>query len=282
MKNKAIALVFVLSVLLSGCKNIFEDTIANKNSKEAQEEKLELALDEHDYDTIILMLDPNPVATAAAVNAPNDYIHLAGLNSREKYLLQMAWLGKSGFNAVDVLSDFLKDDSDSTSDILLRSLAPAGGAATTAVLNEKQKLYKQVKAINSFGIGDKDIQTAAGIAATLDTLMAVTRVANELVSSLPGTDVSFVKGDPNYIGDVIAGKSQTEIESAIATALPVLDDIVDNITLLNDTITRLVPGADTDMYEKFDEYIYEFKDPVTGSIDVDPGKLAKFIYDQWH
>ncbi|MDR1627127.1 MAG: hypothetical protein LBT33_11370 [Spirochaetia bacterium] len=279
MKNKAILLAVLVVVAFSACENIFEDTIANKDSAEADAEDLELALSRRNYDAVIKGLGFDPDATADPTQA-----ELAALRTREKYLLQMAWLGKTGFSTVDVLDAFLKDDSGHTSDILLQSFS-SGDLASNDVLDFKQKRYKWTKKIQEADAADdKNIKTAAGIAATLDTLMSVMRVAN----ALAGTDVSFNKDDPNYIGNIIGGKTPTEIEAEIDTVFDLsgsgnLDSIQENIELLNGTIISLVPDGDTDMYDKFNEFITTFDADGDGQIDtIDKTSLAEFIYNQWH
>jgi hypothetical protein len=274
MRDKLFLLTVLIAALFSACENIFEDTIADKNSAEAEAEDLELALRGRNYDALIkgLGFDPEAAPAQAKVEA---------LNTRGKYLLQMALLGKTGFSAVDVLDSFMKEDSDdSTSDILLQSFSSGDKSASIDVLDFKQARYKWTKDIGRAGAGgDKNIKTAAGIAATLDTLMSVARVAN----ALAGTAVSFNKDDPNYIGKTIGDQPDKDaVKAKISSSGVDLAAIGENIELLEDTMTSLVPDGDTEMYDKFNEFIETFKDPATGVISVTDDTLAQFIYDQWN
>jgi hypothetical protein len=284
MKKKMILLAVLAAALFLGCSNIFEDTIADKSSDAADQEELELALNARSYDKIIGALDGNPTATQAG-----NCTHLQGLSLREKYLLQMAYLGKSGFNAVDILSAFLETDSESTSDVLLKSLSAADKTATNDVLNKKQAFYKGVKAIRRIS-ADKDVMTAAGIAATLDTLMSVTRVANKLaeIMGVTGEGVSFDPGDPNYIGKIFDSGNflnetarKTAIESAINSSGIVLTDIHEDVDLLDDTIKVLVPAGQTDMTDKLNEYTEQFKTGNDVKASITEADLADFIMGQW-
>ncbi|MDR1316431.1 MAG: hypothetical protein LBK13_06115 [Spirochaetales bacterium] len=277
MRKKTLLVLGLAAFAFFACENIFEDTIANTTSSAAHEEALELNLSARNYDAVIreLGFDTDPAA------APPTTAQFGALTTRKKYLLQMALLGKTGFSAVDALDSFMKDDSsDHTSDILLQTF-PAGEKATNDVLDSKQKLYGWVKQIKDADpTDDKNIDTAAGISATLNTLMSVMRVANELA----GTDVSFNKDDPDYIGNKFSGKTEPEIETAITTIFGSdLSAIQEDIELLNTTMNSLVPAGDTEISKKFDEFIVEFKIPGTNKIKpITSAELAKFIHDQWN
>jgi hypothetical protein len=272
MKLKALLSAIMASALILSCANIFEDTIANDSSGAAKAEKLELALDARDYDTIINKLQ----------KPDGDY---SRLSTREKYLLQVAWLGKTGFNAVDVLSSFFTDDDGddkTTADILLSSLAAStqSGNASNEVLNEKQEYYKKVIAIKDI-TDDPDIKTAAGIAASLDTLMSVTRLANALNGG--NGDVSFNSEDSNYIGNVFTGNysNKDDLKDDIDIALAglggdgFLNEITGNVDLLNETIAILGGDNNTDIADKMKEYT------ATLSGGASAESLAAFIWDQW-
>jgi hypothetical protein len=299
MKIKTFLLLSVSAVLFCACDNIFEETIADKNSGAAKTEELEIALNDRNYDKIISGLGFNPDKTGTDTPQASQF---SGLSAREKYLLQNALLGKTGFNAVDILSAFLEDDNnDSTSDVLLKSLSSADKDASDEVLNPKQKRYAWAKKIKDTALDDKDIATAAGIAATLDTLMAVTKIANNLLGELGdlaeiAENVSFDPQDDNYIGKVFNAEQftnettrQEAIENAINAVFPddTLSGIVENITMLEDTIKLLVPEGQTEMVEKLNEYTDKFKEMnnTTGKLEIKenitPAELADFIMDQW-
>jgi hypothetical protein len=287
MRNKLLLLAVLVMALFSACENVFEDTIADKDSAKADAEDLELALNNRNYGAIIGGL-------GFKLGAAPTQAQLQALSTREKYLLQMALLGESGFNAVDVLDTFLKDrdDSGSTSDILLQSFS-VGQVASSDVLTAKQKLYGWTKDIEKADTGkDKHIKTAAAIAATLDTLMGVINVANTLKDILDGlpagtAELSFDKNDSNYIGNIIKDedvdkdKIKDAIQKVVDENSAFLDSIGENIELLEGTIKDLVPEGDTEMYDKFDEFIADFRDPATGKIAIDKEKLSQFISDQW-
>jgi hypothetical protein len=260
---------FLTLTLAFGCSNIFEDTIANDSSKEAKAEKLEMALTSRDYNAIIGALD-NPAG------------NYGGLSAREKYLLQMAWLGKSGFTALDILTEFFKDDDNrSTSDILLASLGNTAKNVDTALITGKRAYYSKTMAMKAQSGGVQDIDTVAGVAATLDTLMVVTLIA-EKMNTITGIEgVSFDKDAPNYIGaqvEAIDDKDDLEdlIENLSQAADIDLAELVTNIELLKDSIGSL-GGTDSDIGEKFDEYTQDILD----NGNVTAASLAEFIWNQW-
>jgi hypothetical protein len=178
-----------------------------------------------------------------------------------------------------------EDSNDSASALLLKSFS-SDSKASAAVLDEKEKCYAWAIAIadddadDTSKEKDKDIQIAGGIAATLNTLMAIVRVANEIAGA--ATDVSFNKDDPDYIGNQFSGKSPDEIADAIDTALGGdLSSIQGNIELLNETMNDIVPEGDTEISKKFDEFIEEFSDGSGGITPITKEDLANFIVHQW-
>jgi hypothetical protein len=194
----------------------------------------------------------------------------------------MAWLGKSGFTALDILSEFFKDDDErSTSDILLASLGKTTKNITTDVITGKRGYYSKVMKMKIQSAGVQDIETVAGVAATLDTLMVVTLIAEKMsaTTSIPG--ISFDKDDDNYIGNQVAAiTSKDDIKNIIDDLTGAgdidLNDLLGNIELLKDSIGSL-GGVDSDIGKKFDEYT---QDILSGGI-VTAESLADFIWKQW-
>ena len=271
MKIKALILAAVC-ILLFACANIFEP-IADKDSKEAKAEELELALENHDYQKIIGQLD-------------GDAAHLQKLSLREKYLLQMAWIGKTGFTAISILDTLFDDNSANTSNILIQSFASKDKQINTDDYNKKNVLYVKARDMNGLLFNptqEKNISTASGIAASLDMLMSVTHIAKLLNPGIPY--ISFDSNDPNYIGDIFKGKyaDATALETAINGAFPnalelqdFLDNMQTNVTSLGKTIEQLIGQDDsTDISKKLDEYLNDFETGVNSTT------FATFIWNQW-
>jgi hypothetical protein len=251
------ALVFFLCIfIILGCdSSIFENNIADDKSSEAKAEQLEIDLDDGNYSKIISALE-------RADRAYTSY------SDREKYLLQLAYLGSTGFDIIGNLEEFLGDDKDLTG-VFLKSISGTG-SFTKETISGKRDVYTLIRDINSAENNparEHNIAFAAGIAASIDTFMLIGSFADDLLTdflggSLGGAEhISFDSDDPNYIGKVFAEITSDPLASAELTNKIVgsLEKIVENVEVLEETIALL--GGGTEDIKDLEEFLDEMRDP---------------------
>ncbi|MDR2104543.1 MAG: hypothetical protein LBP51_02180 [Deferribacteraceae bacterium] len=270
---------FTLFLLLSafiyiGCdSNIYEKTIADDDGDAAQAEQLELYLDDKNYTKIISILEGGDY---------NSY------TDREKYLLQLAYLGSTGFDLLSNLEEFLGDDNDKElTDVFIKSIAGANSFANSGVISAKRAVYKNIVKIDADynQSRDNDISFAAGLTATIDTVMLIGSFADDLLNNtslgVNFDQVSFNADDPNYIGKVfgeIAG-SPTDVAALKGMIDAKLGDIIDNTGALEKVITQLGgSGAASDLKD-LEEFLDEMRDPTCIKTEYDSCLTKDSIYN---
>jgi hypothetical protein len=243
---------FILCVfIISGCdSSIFENNIADDKSSAAKAEQLEIDLDDGNYSKIISALE----------RADGIY---TSYSDREKYLLQLAYLGSTGFDIIGNLEEFLGDeDGKDLTGVFLKSISGTG-SFTNETISDKQSIYTLIRDINSAENNparEHNIAFAAGIAASIDTFMLIGKFADDLLTYIPGMEnISFDSDAPNYIGkvfDEIADDpaASGDLDNLIAGSL---DEIVENIGVLEETIAIL--GGGTENLQDLEEFLDEMR-----------------------
>jgi hypothetical protein len=264
-------LVFFFCVfIILGCdSSIYENNIADDKSPEAKAEQLEIDLDDGKYSKIISTLERS------------DGVYTS-YSDREKYLLQLAYLGSTGFDIIGNLEEFLGDKGDKDlTGVFLKSISGIEGFADGAVIQNKRSVYALIRGIDSAvnnPAQEHNIAFAAGLAASIDTFMLIGNFADELLTGIldgklggvPMDNISFDSDDPNYIGKVFE-----EIEKDPAASDALLDkidtsltEIVTNVDALENTIAIL--GGGTENLKDLEEFLDEMRRPnCDKSIDPD-------------
>jgi hypothetical protein len=237
--------------MISGCdSSIFENNIADDKSSAAKAEQLEIDLDDGNYSKIISALElPGGVYTS--------------YSDREKYLLQLAYLGSTGFDIIGNLEEFLGDSSGKNlTGVFMKSISGTG-SFTEEIIQSKRDVYTLIRNINSLANNpsqEHNIAFAAGIAASIDTFMMIGDFANQLLTYIPDLDdISFDSNAPNYIGKIFDEIASNPTASGDLDALIVdsLTDIVANVEALEDTITIL--GGETENLKDLEEFLDEMR-----------------------
>ena len=229
-------LAFLLSLFaLTACgdSNLF-NSAADENSNHASRDALEFALNNRDYGFVISKLENKNY---------ND------LTLREKYLLQSAWLGASGFSLLGNIGELFEDDITFT-DIIM-STQTDGSAITLQSIKDKRGYYSKVVDmcnVSKNGAKDGDIDFIGGVASMLDSIMVISQIS----VSWGGSSVSFDKNSPNYIGNIFNNKSEAEIRGSITAEL--VSDLNNNMDQLDDTVSVLSGGKSKDVRDKMDEF----------------------------
>jgi hypothetical protein len=265
-------LLFCFIGLVSACD-------ADKNSDVAKAYDLEMALEARNYDKIISKLQNDDVENT-------DY---TSLSQREKYLLQMAWIGKSGFNIIDIVDQFFEDDADTT-EILFSSVSAGASNADRDALSSKKAYYKLVNIIdnsdNNPNHFDLDINTAAGIASALKAIIIISELAADLanVVSIPGVDldnISFDKNAPNYVGNVFDNATDDQLKEQIDNMN--IDEIIETINDLSkavdnlDTVTVSDEEDAAKVQEKFNDFLNKIADCSFNTCVVTKESVEKYV-----
>lgn len=262
---KKLALVLLLSAFAVACSDNIMEGASDKESSDAKQHKLEMALDSKDYDYIISTLG----------RGSDNY---STLSLRNKYLLQLAWLGKTKFDVLANLDKFFEKDINTTT--VLTSLQTDSHNLDNETIKAKLVYYTKVlgmvKADN--GTKDNDIEMVGGIAAAMEVLMSLSDVALNLTQTLKAElnakgynfdNISFDENDPNYIVNVFDNISQVSIDNtviynAIDTVLPVLNNDLDQIVAVVDTLVPASADSKEEVKEKLNEYIDNMSEVVNG------------------
>jgi hypothetical protein len=246
---RSLAVIALLAVFaLFGCdSSIYENTIADDNSAEAKAEQLEIYLDDKNYLKIISELE----------HSDGDY---STYTDREKYLLQLAYLGSTGFDLLAHLEEFLGEGENDLTSVFIKSIG-GGSFADADLITSKRLRYSFIRAIdtNHNPSRDYDIAFIAGITSAVDTIMLIGSFAEELLNeffdgAMGGAEgISFDSNAPNYIGKVFdsieeGSAAETELLNKIGNNI---DDIVENVGTLEDTIKLLGSGDTLDDLEDF-------------------------------
>jgi DNA-binding phage protein len=302
---KKLALMLLVSVFAIACGDNLMDPIADDDSSAAQSVELEKALNEKNYDYIIgelgklcvdedIVIDPKfPEALEKCITYP-DY---SDLSAREKYLLLLAYLGQTEFDALANLEQFFEDDDDISATDVLSGLQTDSDNLTLGRIADKVPRYERILWVaDKYGEGDPDIETVAGIAAAMKLLISVSdvtlKVSEILDIKIPGTDldltkVSFNEDDDNYVVKVF--------ENFDTDNLPAKDQVIASLkgmeTTLNTDIDYVVKAAETlgggavseedmtEVKENLDEYIAEMKGCPPETPDCGNLITAESIYD---
>ena len=228
---KRLFIMLLLLFTMAACGDNLFDSMADSNEKTPRADAMEFALNDKDYDFILRKLEnSNPMN--------NYYEHL---NLREKYLLQSAWMGKSGFSLLANL-DALFDENAKFTDILMKSLSGGNNLTEESIGKRpnggqpgygKRGYYLKVINMASSQFKNNDIDFMSGLAVTMDVLMGVAQVA----LSVSGLDaVSFNADDENYLNKIFKSKSEEEIKDSISGEL---------VAELNSTKGQLQTAIDT-------------------------------------
>jgi hypothetical protein len=240
--------------MISSCdSSVYENNIADDKSSEAKAEQLEIDLDDGNYSKII-----------GALERPDGVY--ASYSDREKYLLQLAYLGSTGFDIIENLKEFLGDNGDKDlTGVFLKSISGIEGFADGTVIQSKRNVYALIRGIDSVANNparEHNIAFAAGLAASIDTFMLIGNFADELLTDIldgtlggvPADNISFNSDDPNYIGKVFEEIADDPVASD--ALLDKIDDsfieIAENVDALEGTIALLGGGtANLKDLEKF-------------------------------
>jgi hypothetical protein len=256
---RSLAVIALLAVFaLFGCdSSIYENTIADDNSAEAKSEQLEIYLDEKNYSKIIGEL----------ARSDGNY---SSYTDREKYLLQLAYLGSTGFDLLAHLEEFLEEGESDLTSVFIKSIG-GGSFADTALINAKRDRYALIRDIdaNHNPAHNYDIAFVAGITSAVDTIMLIGNFAEDLLIEFFGgkmggaEGISFDSDAPNYIGNVF-----DSIEPGSAAETELLNKIEDNITAivenvgtLEDTITLLLGSDSGDTLDDLEEFLNDMRKP---------------------
>jgi len=261
-----VIILFALFALTACSDNIF-DGMANSSSNAAQADALEFALNDRDYSFIIGKLeDPN-------FKNPN-YDHLS---LREKYLLQCAWFGKSGFTILDNIGDLFEEGEDMLNVLMnaqagsdnLTSESIGGWKTITADGNGKRGYYEKILDMSSGKTAkDTDMDFIGGLAAAMDALMIMAQMSNKL----SGTPICFDSTQNCYVGNVFQGKSDNEIKDLVTSDL--IGQLNTGIDQLGTAIDTIAGGNNDDVSEKMQEYM---DDITNNNGTVTPESILDFI-----
>ncbi|MDR2400570.1 MAG: hypothetical protein LBD73_02835 [Deferribacteraceae bacterium] len=261
---RGLAFIFILPVLLlAGCdSSIYEKTIADDTSPEAKAEQLEIHLDNKEYGKIISVLERS------------DGVYTS-YTDREKYLLQLAYLGSTGFDLLDNLEDFLGDDDKELTDVFIKSIAGSDGFADTEIIDKKRDVYTEIISIDANYNPDRDHDIAfiAGLTASIDTIMLIGNFAQEALNDILGgsvggvaiENISFSSDDPNYIGKVfeeIANDPDTAKADDLRSKIEEkIETIINNVVALEDTVKLLLGSDSSDTLDELEEFLDDMRKP---------------------
>ena len=229
---KKVLLALLLAVFIVAC--------ADDSTKEAKQYALEKALDDRDFDYVIRTL----------ARADGDY---SNMSIRHKYILQVAWMGRSGLNILNNLDSFFEDNVDFVT--ILSSVQTGSDNMTLQDIRYKRtSYYDNVTHIADMynPTNDPNIDMAAGFAASMNVLMAMAEISlNVSGSNTVDFDKLFDAFDFNIPG----------MELAIDNAI---DDNM--LRMLNNDLAYIETVANSieygeDVKDKIDEYINELTDP---------------------
>lgn len=271
MKKLFYLLLFCIFGIISACST-------DEDSKEAKAYELEMALEAKNYDKIISELQNSDVTDI-------DYTRLS---QREKYLLQMAWIGKSGFSALDIIDQFFEDNADTT-DILFSSVSAGTASADKAALTAKKDLYSLVSAmdndVNNRDHFDLDINTASGIASALKSVIIVSDLALGLseianISGVSPDNISFDKDAPNYVGNIFDNVTNDDLKDKINEMVDVeeLNKTIEDLSSAVDNLASISNEDDTaEVKEKFDDFLNKISNCRSGTCEVTKDSLESYI-----
>ena len=230
------------------------------DTKQAKNVDLEEALDSRDYDYILGKLSYMSYENSAD---PAQWVFIPGVNMtyRQIYLLQMACVGKAGFDIRHIINELYDDDSDST-DLIMQSLNDGEQLSALSIKAKRFWLHNNKNIADSMSYGNKDIEFAAGWAGSLDTILIIAQISAELSTEL----VSFDKDNPNYVGKIYEGMLDSEIDSHVA---PYVSDVDSNVRRLAQSVDDLDVKDEEDkgkIKEKLDKFTEDIENP-DGSID---------------
>ncbi|MDR0453270.1 MAG: hypothetical protein LBH05_00495 [Deferribacteraceae bacterium] len=247
--KRLIVFFLLLSILTSCGDNLFNSE--SDTTDKTNLDRLEFALNEKDYDFIIDKLGNKDFNS---------------LSLREKYLIQCALMGKSGFSLLGNLGDLFDDDIKFT-DILMKTQTD-GNNISQASIELKRFNYSVIKKVCSDSdITDGDNEFICGLAAALDTMMLISDMARRLGSG----SVSFDPDSPDYIGKILGSKSEDEIKLLVDQGF--IDSITSNMDQLDSAMNNLA-GKDESVKNKMND----FKTDLTGgSSSATPDSVYAFI-----
>ncbi|MDR2870416.1 MAG: hypothetical protein LBV04_08205 [Deferribacteraceae bacterium] len=147
--KKYLILALMLSAFVLACgEGGYPDFMKDDGSDEATTEEMEMALDDKEYDKIISKFEGSE----------------AGLNNRQKYLLQCAYMGKAGFDPLANLDQLLDDSDVDPMSALLGSqeMTKADAAANSGLYGDAAAIH-----LDHNPDMDEDIMLAGSIASAL-------------------------------------------------------------------------------------------------------------------
>ncbi len=248
-------LVILLSVfIMTACSDNLLEGMADKNSDNAKLDELEFRLNDKDYDYVISELE----------NTSGNY---GNLSLREKYLLQSAWLGKSGFSLLDDIGELFEDNVSWTT--ILMTTQSDGNDLTSASITGKRRYYAKIIDMCSEPVKDNDTDFIGGLASTMDTMMLMSQISIELTGS---NDVSFDPNSPNYIGTIFANASDQDIEDLITP--DIISSLNSDMSQLDAAVATIPDGNNQDVKNKMDDFKKEITD---ASGNVTQASVLNFI-----
>ncbi len=258
MKYIKYIVILFISIIAVSCGNFNAlEWSTNKETTEAERDKLDFAFIEGNCQYVIEMLEPN-----------KDY-----LTDIELYQYSNAVMACSGFDLLNSLTVIL--DENAVSDDPYAMIQSFMGTST--INNEKiielKANYSKVLSNCNNNLSN-EMQILCGMTAAADSILDVSQVALTLSGeeNIEMTEEGMKK--------VIGGRTLDEIQNAVTTSKINIDSIDTNIdTVSNSSVAIENMAGNIDFSKELDQFTQEIRDSSTGTVT--ESSLSNYILNQF-